>query len=342
MKKLYLLAGAYGFVGAALAAKLLSRKRDVDWKEHAGELHHAEKSRFANVDGVRVHYQEAGDKHAPAIVLIHGFCASNFVWSDVLVPLADAGFRVIAPDLVGYGFSAKPRRAEYSIMRQARMIVRLLDHLKIERATFVGSSYGGAAAAIAALDYATRVERVALVGAVINDDIKKETLMRMAASPVVGDLLSPLLLDSRWMVRWRMRNVYGENAPPHLMDEKRMEAHHRPLRAASTQRAVLRTLRQWDAERIAHDAHLIKQPTLIVWGENDLDIPLRDGEHLFKEIPHSRLIIFRRCGHLPMEEYPREFTEVIAGFAHSKIDKHQPAVNEASELTEAKIIAAVR
>ncbi len=342
MKKRYLIAGMYGFVGAALAAKLLSRKRDVDWKEHAGELHHAEKSRFAKVDGVRVHYQEAGDKNAPAIVLIHGFCASNFVWSDVLVPLAEQGFRVIAPDLVGYGFSAKPRRAEYSIRMQARMIVRLLDHLKIERATVVGSSYGGAVAAIAALDYATRVERVALVGAVINDDIKKETLMRMAASPIVGDLLSPLLLDSRRMVRWRMRNVYGENASPHLMDEKRMEAHHRPLRAASTQRAVLRTLRQWDAERIARDAHLIKQPTLIVWGENDLDVPLRDGEHLFKAIPHSRFVIFRRCGHLPMEEYPREFTEVIAGFAHSKTEAHQPAINEASELTETKAVAAVR
>jgi pimeloyl-ACP methyl ester carboxylesterase len=182
-------------------------------------LHHAEKSRFANVDGVRVHYQEAGDKHAPAIVLIHGFCASNFVWSDVLVPLADAGFRVIAPDLVGYGFSAKPRRAEYSIMRQARMIVRLLDHLRIERATVVGSSYGGAVAAIAALDYAKRVEELRS-SARSSTTTSKETLMRMAASPVVGDLLSPLLLDSRWMVRWRMRNVYGENSSPHLMDEK--------------------------------------------------------------------------------------------------------------------------
>jgi len=163
----------------------------------------------------------------------------------------------------------------------------------------------------------------------------------MAASPVVGDLLSPLLLDSRWMVRWRMRNVYGENSSPHLMDEKRMEAHHRPLRAASTQRAVLRTLRQWDAERIAHDAHLIKQPTLIVWGENDLDVPVRDGEHLFKEIPHARFIIFRRCGHLPMEEYPREFTEVIADFARPKAERQAPETNAANELIEAKA-AAVR
>ncbi len=343
MKKRYLIAGAYGFAGAALAAKLLSRERDLKWEEHAGQLHHAEKSRFANVDGVRVHYQEAGDQDAPPIVLIHGFCASNFVWSDVLVPLAGKGFRVIAPDLIGYGFSAKPRRAEYTISMQARMIVRLLDHLGIERAMLAGSSYGGAVAAIAALDYTERIERVALIGAVINDDVKKDMLMRMAASPVVGDLLSPLLLDSRRMVRWRMRKVYAECALPHLFDEKRMEAHHRPLRAARTQRAALRTLRQWDAERIAREAHLIKQPTLLVWGESDADVPLRDGEHLFKEIPHSRFVIFRRCGHLPMEEYPREFTEVIANFANSKAFEQATERNKANKLTEEEVaVAAMR
>ncbi len=340
MKLRYLIAGAYGFVGAALAAKLMSRQRDLKWADHAKELHHAEKSRFAEIEGVRVHYQEAGEKNAPPIVLIHGFCASNFVWSDVIVPLADQGFRIIAPDLVGFGFSEKPRRAEYSIKMQARIITRLLDHLGVAHATFVGSSYGGAVAAIAALDYPSSVERVALVGAVINDDIKKETLMRMAASPIVGDLLSPLLLDSRRMVRWRMKNVYAQSASSHLFEEARMEAHHRPLRAANTQRAVLRTLRQWNAERIASEAHQIKQPTLIVWGEKDLDVPLRDGQHLFREIPHSRMIIFRRCGHLPMEEYPREFTEVLTNFARSKADERVPEESDANELIEEKAVAA--
>ncbi|MFN2454779.1 MAG: alpha/beta fold hydrolase [Pyrinomonadaceae bacterium] len=342
MKLRYLIAGAYGFAGAALAAKLLSRKRDVAWDEHAAELHHAEKSRFAEIDGVRVHYQEAGEENAPPVVLIHGFCASNFVWSDVLVPLADAGFRIIAPDLVGFGFSEKPRRVEYTIAAQSRMITRLLDHLGIERAAIVGSSYGGAVAAMAALDYPDRVERLALVGAVINDDIKKEMLMRMAASPLVGDLLSPLLLDSRRMVRWRMKNVYAECASPHLHDEKRLEAHHRPLRAARTQRAVLRTLRQWNAERIAREAHLIKQPTLLVWGENDLDVPLRDGEHLFDSIPHARFIVFRRCGHLPMEEYPREFAEVIKNFVGAETVSVAPprATDDADILNKEKVVAA--
>jgi pimeloyl-ACP methyl ester carboxylesterase len=313
MKKRYLIAGASGLAGAALAVKLLRRPLDVQWADHAADVYHADRSRFVGVGGVRVHYQEAGPIDGPPVLLIHGFTASTLVWSDVLLPIAERGFRVVAVDLVGFGFSGKPRGGEYTIDAQARMIVRLMDQLGMESATLVGSSYGGAIAATCALDYPERVSRLVLAGAVTNDEAKKMPLLRVAASPIVGDLLSPLLLDSRWMVRRRMRKIYNEEAE-HLFDEKRLEAHHRPLRAASTHRAVLRTLRRWKADRIARDAHRIKQPALLIWGENDLDIPLRHGEYLHRVMPNARLIVFRRCGHLPQEEYPREFTELVTEF----------------------------
>ena len=313
MKKRYLIAGAYGLAGAALAVKLLlSRPRNVDWAEHAAVLHHADRSRFAEIEGVRVHYQKAGEPELPPVVLLHGFCASNLVWSNVLLPLAESGLRVIAPDLVGFGFSAKPRAGEYTIDSQARVIIGLLDHLGIERATLVGSSYGGAVAATCALDFAERVERLVLVGAVTDDEAKRQFFLRLGAAPVLGDFVTPLLLGSRHLVRRRMRKIYGEGAQ--VFNEQRVIAHHLPLRAANTQHAVLRTLRRWKAERIAQAAHLIKQPTLLIWGENDRDIPLRHAEYLHKVMPNSRLIVFRRCGHLPQEEYPQEFTELVADF----------------------------
>jgi pimeloyl-ACP methyl ester carboxylesterase len=314
MKKRYWIGGAtVAVAGGALALKLLTRPEDVEWGEHRERLHHAERSRFVEIEGVRVHYQEAGDMAAPAVLLIHGFCASNFVWNDALVPLAEAGFRVVAPDLVGFGFSGKPVGGEYTFEAQARILVGLLDALGIGRATLVGSSYGGAVAAVCALDYASRVERLALVGAVSNDDVTRRPLLRLAATPFMGELLAPVLLDARRFVKNHLRKTYAaENG--YMLDSARITAHQRPLRAAATHRAILRTLRRWRATRIEREAARITQPTLLVWGAHDRDVPLRYGERLHELIKGSRLVVFPDCGHLPQEERPREFVSLVAEF----------------------------
>ena len=313
MKKRYWIAGA---ATLAVAGKLLLRPRDADWHKCREVVFHSEHSCFIDVDGVRVHYQEAGDEHAPAMVLIHGFASSTLVWSKVFLNLADAGYRVIALDMLGYGYSAKPRNGEYTIAGQAKLLVRLLDHLGISRAIFVGSSYGGAVAATCALDYPDRVEKLILVGAVNNNRPLDFTLMRLFGSPVFGDVVSPLLIGSRRLLRRRMKRVYDEHS--WVLDERRVDARHLPLRAAGTQRAIIRTVRGWDAERISSDAHLITQPTLLLWGESDREIPLADGERLHEEIPGSRLVVFVNCGHLPHEEYPEAFTNVVTDFCEAR------------------------
>ena len=313
MKKRYWIAGATTLV---IAGKLLLRPRDADWHKCRDVVFHSECSRFIDVDGIRVHYQEAGDEHAPAIVLIHGFASSTLVWSKVFLKLAEAGYRVIALDLLGYGYSAKPRNGEYTIAGQARLLTRLLEKLGIPRAIFVGSSYGGAVAATCALDYPDRVEKLILVGTVNNNRPLDFRLMRLFGSPVFGDVVSPLLIGSRRLLRRRMKQVYDRHE--WVLDERRVDARHLPLRAAGTQRAIIRTVRGWDAERISRDAHLITQPALLLWGENDQEIPLADGERLHAEIPGSRLIAFLECGHLPHEEYPEAFTNVVIDFCKTK------------------------
>lgn len=314
MKKRYWIAGtATAAATLAVAAKLLARPRDADWNKYRHVIFHSEHSYFVEVDGIRVHYQEAGDKTNPALVLIHGFASSTLVWSKVFLSLAEAGFRVIAVDLLGYGYSGKPRNGEYTIAGQARLLIGLLDRLGIKRATLVGSSYGGAVAATCALDHSDRLEKLVLVGTVNNNRPLRFKLMRIFGSPVFGDVVSPLLIGSRRLLRSRMKRVYDRHA--WVLDERRVDARHFPLRASGTQRAIIRTVRSWDAERISRDAHLINQPTLLIWGENDLEIPLADGERLNEEIPGSRLVVFLNCGHLPHEEYPEAFTRVVTDFA---------------------------
>jgi pimeloyl-ACP methyl ester carboxylesterase len=325
MKKRYWIAGgASAAAGLAVAVKLLTRPRDVDWNKNRASIFHSEHSRFVDVGGVRVHFQEAGEVTNPPLMLLHGFASSTLVWSRVFLKLADAGFHVIVPDLLGYGYTGKPRNGEYTIKGQAKMIVGLLEALRIDRAMIVGSSYGGAVAATCALDYPEHVERLVLVAPVNNNRPLQFKLMRVFGSRVVGDVISPLLIGSRRLLRRRMKRVYDRHK--WVLDEDRVHARHLPLRASSTQRAILRTVRLWDADRISRDAHLISQPTLLLWGDNDPEIPVADGERLHEEIAGSRFVIFNNCGHLPHEEYWESFVELVTDFARSSEDSENADV----------------
>ncbi|HEV7798362.1 MAG TPA: alpha/beta hydrolase [Pyrinomonadaceae bacterium] len=313
MKKRYWIGGiSLGVLAASVAAKLLLRPRDLEWEQNREVVFHADYSCFTEVGGVRVHYQEAGDANAPPMILIHGFATSNLVWSRVLLEFAEAGFRVIAPDLLGYGYSAKPRNLDYTIARQAEMVVSFMRGLGIDRAVLIGSSYGAAIAATIALDQPTLVEKLILVGAVTNNKPTRYLLMRLFGSPIIGDVLSPLVVGSRRLLRLRMKRVYDRHS--WVLDERRVDARHLPLRTRGAHRAIIRTVRRWDAERVSRDAHLLTQPTLLLWGDTDREVPLSDGEHLHEEIPHSRLVVFRECGHLPHEEYPESFTKLVVEF----------------------------
>ncbi|MEK6334264.1 MAG: alpha/beta hydrolase [Acidobacteriota bacterium] len=316
MKKRYLLAGVSGIVAGAVATKLFTRPRDVSWRDSIDLIYHPEYSWFTRVGGVRIHYQDAGDENAPALILIHGFISSNLIWSDVFLPLAEAGFRVIAPDLPGYGYSDKPADGRYTINSQAHAVIRLMDRLGIEKATIVGASYGGAIAASIALDNPERVERLVLVGTVSSDEPKKKLLLRLSRLPLVGDIVTPLFLSSRWILRKRTEQVYRRIGKP--LDEHKLEARHHLLATSNVHRAMIRTARRWNANRIQREAALIRQPTMLVWGDTDTHIPISEAYQLRDAIPNSSLFIFHNCGHLPPTERPEGFVKLVAGFCQAE------------------------
>lgn len=316
MKKRKILAAlgsAAGAVGAAVAFKMLTRAKAVVWDDVSQHVPHHERSRFTQVDGARVHYQEFGDPTGPVLLLIHGYTASVFVWKSAAPMLGQNGFRVIALDLLGFGYSEKPAWFDYEIGSQARIAARFMNRLGVGRATVIGSSYGGAVAATIALDYPERVEKLVLVGTVCNDVLRNLPVMRLAAIPLVGEAITPFLADSRIFQRRRMRKVLAP-ANHELITRERVEGVIRPLAAADAHHSLLATSRAWKAERISEDAHLISQPTLIVWGEDDQLTPVEDGRRLHDSILHSRLVVLKDCGHVPQEEKSELFTKIVSNF----------------------------
>src|SRR4051812_5890199 len=122
MRKRDLAIAFLGAAGAAVAVKMLTRDSTVDFEDVRELVPLSDHSRFAAVDGIKLHYQEFGEEAKPAILLIHGYRSSAFVWRSSAPLLAEKGFHVLAVDLVGFGYSEKPRWFEYSIQAQARVI----------------------------------------------------------------------------------------------------------------------------------------------------------------------------------------------------------------------------
>jgi len=327
MKKKHLALGIGGAIGGLLAWKFLSRASEINWADFPDHVHHPENSHFVEIDGATVHYQEFGDAANPTLILIHGYTASTYVWQTSAPMLAANDFHIITVDLIGFGYSDKPKWFDYSIASQARMISRLMNRLGIGRATVVGSSYGGAVASTLALDYPERVEKLVLVDSVCNDDVKNHPLLRLAAIPVLGEVLTPFLLDSKFFLKHRMKNTLApENH--HLITKDRINSVHRPLNAANAHYSVLATSRNWEACRIETDAQYINQPTLIVWGKKDTVIPIKNGEKLYDSILNSRLVVFENCGHVPQEENSELFVDVVMKFAKDSKGRLETANSE--------------
>ena len=100
----------------------------------------------------------------------------------------------------------------------------------------------------------------------------------------------------------------------HLITKDRIESVRRPTTAADAHRSFLATARSWDACRIQDDAQYINQPTLIIWGEKDTVIPIANGERLYNSILNSRFVVFKNCGHVPQEENPDLFVDLVTEF----------------------------
>jgi pimeloyl-ACP methyl ester carboxylesterase len=103
-----------------------------------------------------------------------------------------------------------------------------------------------------------------------------------------------------------------------LITDERVEAILRPLTAADAHHSLLATSRAWSACRIEQDAHLINQPTLIIWGADDKVIPPDDGHRLHDSILHSRFVILKDCGHIPQEEKSDLFVELVTEFCRNR------------------------
>lgn len=299
-------------VGALLLICLtvfwFSRPADVSFEELRASVPHAESSRFVEVGGIRVHYQEKGT--GTPLVLIHGYTSSSYTWKDVFEPLGKK-YRVIAIDLKGFGFTEKPD-GDYSRRAQGELVAGLLDELKIEKAWLAGNSMGGETALNVALHHPDKVIGLILIDSAGVRLPGRESLVPWyVQNPLAGPILTALALTSDSLVREGLKKSVFDDTK--IKDEQ-VGFYHQPLKTRDGQAAARAARVQFTLYPIEDELNRINKPTMIIWGAEDEIIPLEAGKKMNSLIQGSNLVIFENCGHIPQEEMPEKVLTEISGF----------------------------
>jgi pimeloyl-ACP methyl ester carboxylesterase len=275
-----------------------------------------EGSQAVQVAGAEIRYIKQGE--GPPVLLVHGVPLSLLTWRHNLAALA-RDFTVVAVDLKGFGWSGKPA-GDYSPQAHARTLDGVLDTLGIEGASVVGSSYGCAPAVWLALERPERVRKLVLINSVGYPG-GRHSLERLVRIGLIAALVRSTLrrkgLGQR-MFAARLRKSY---ASPDRLEPGLTGAYLQLLRREAGEETFLATLRQFDEGEMARQFPRLDHPTLIVWGDRDHILPASNGLRLQRAIAGSRLEMFPGCGHLPHEEEPARFNQLLREFLNEE-DTH--------------------
>ena len=260
---------------------------------------------------VRIHYYAGGS--GPPLVLVHGLGGRAEDWANLMPQIVRDHHRVYALDLPGYGRSAWPRDASYSIREEADDVEAFMDRMHLSRTDLGGWSMGGWVAMRVALDQPQRIRRL-------------------------------MIFDSagiRFPLRWNT-DLFEPNTPEKLRQLDDLLMPTPPPRVPGfIERNIFQYVRRhgWVVRRNMDemltgqnllDGKLgaLKMPMLIAWGKQDHLIPVSVGEEIHREVPQSELEIFDGCGHLAPGQCAGRIGPVVKGF----LDEPTPLAGRVAEI----------
>jgi pimeloyl-ACP methyl ester carboxylesterase len=305
------LAAGAGLAMGALALANTARAR-------AAERRNPPKGRFLTVDGVRLHFREAGPRDAQAVLLLHGNGATSedFVASGLFGRLA-AAYRVIALDRPGFGYSERPRRRAWTPAAQALLVADALGTLGAGRAVVVGHSWGAMVAAALCMHRPSILRGAVLASGYYFPTVRPEVpFFAVPAIPVLGDAVRYTLAPplARAIAPRLIRRIFAPQAVPRRFSEGfPLDLALRPsqLRASAAESGLMVPAAAGLAERYSE----IGVPLTIIAGTADRIVDYRQSVHLHECIPGSRLIELPGEGHMVHYFAPRAFLDAVEQFA---------------------------
>ncbi len=284
---------------------------------------------------VRMAYSEHGDPGASLhLVLLHGLFDHKGTWSALAPRLAEAGYHVIAPDLVGFGRSSKPEfrswpaSRRYGAEAQVGFVRAFVEGLGLDDVVLAGNSFGGG---VFLRSLCTPWPGGPRVRGLVLESASGYPQARPPYIRLLGDLPGRLLLNrrvlgiglgtglARVVVRSTFRRVFHDpgKIPEELVDEA-VDILRGPNTVYAYQ-AAARNLVPGDIARFTDAYREIDVPTLVLWGAEDRIVPARFAALFEAELPDAELHVFDECGHAPHLEYPDETARLIGDWTRRRL-----------------------
>jgi pimeloyl-ACP methyl ester carboxylesterase len=256
--------------------------------------------------GIRTNYHRAGS--GPTVVLVHGSGPGVSAWANwrLTIPALAERFDVVAPDVVGFGFTDRPEGFHYGLDAWREHLLAFVDALGIDRFSIVGNSFGGGLAISMAVHAPERVERLVLMGACgvsfpITEGLDRVWGYEPSLENMRG-LLDVFAFDRSLVTDDLARMRYAASVRPGFQES--FSAMFPPPRQQGVD----------DLATPEDQIRGIRQPTLVVHGRDDRVIPLENAYRLLQLVDDSRLHVFGRCGHWTQIEHAEEFNRLVTDF----------------------------
>ena len=265
------------------------------------------RTRSVEFNGTRWHYLEGGPESGEALVLLHGFSGDKDNWL-LYARYLRKDYRVIIPDLPGFGDNARNPDADYHIDAQARWLLAFVDAMGIDKFHIGGNSMGGYITLKFTLAYAERILSLALLdSAGVLGETKSELQLATENGESLLTVSSPEEFDRllRFIV-YRPLPLPGFIKKPYCEDlianRPFLESIFWPMAEEMQERPLNDQLQK------------IAAPALVIWGRQDRLIDVSCVDVLKAQIPNNHCVVFEETGHVPMLERPAESAAVHAEF----------------------------
>ena len=271
---------------------------------------------WMDFDGSRMRYLRAGS--GPPLLLLHGLLGYSFSWRFTIPALA-AFAAVYAPDMMGAGFSDRPRGLDHSMRGTAQHLLRFIERQGVSSFDLLGTSHGGAVAMMAAAECLTSNSRLRVRRLILVAPVNPFSPHGRRLAPFIGSNLGTawfrfLLPQMNALYPYWHARMFGDRRriPPDSL-----AGYLAPLAKPGLFDHALGIVRTWteDLRELKSILPVLATiPTLLMWGGEDPAVYSSSAEPLAKYFSQSQTIIFPGIGHLPYEECPDEFNRALIEF----------------------------